>query len=222
MIRTASSCRWILGSALMVLLGGLTAGCAGHGSAGAMRVQSLGEHPAVLTGNYVAAFYSVGTNGDPSFMLSDIPVADVVSGHSTHGQILHIELLWVPQPGRTPMDPSATNTTIRLLVISNGEVGMYGGAGFALPEGRMDAKTITLTLRDASMQLLESTAGFIDLLSPAQMTGSFSATRDDQKVREMSNAASQLVTNALGKTRYVLVEADQASQLQRLRDLLRH
>jgi len=180
------------------------AGCAGHGSAGAMRIQSLGDRPAVLAGDYTTAYFSREADEEASFMLADMPAAGVLKGTVGNGQLLHIDLLWLPKPGRTPIDPSATNATIRLVVISNGEMGLYGGAGFAMPDGSLEGKKVSLTLRDASVQLLESTPGFVDLLSPAQMTGSFSAQHNDQKSRDLKNAASQVVTDALGKTRYVL------------------
>ena len=58
--------------------------------------------------------------------------------------------------------------------------------------------------REASLALQESTPGFVDLLSPSKLTGTFSAQRDDKRARQLYFAVSQLVTNALGRTRYVL------------------
>jgi hypothetical protein len=107
------------------------------------------------------------------------------------------------------MNPAATNVSVRHIVISNGQVGIYGGAGFAYPSddpSRHDK--VTFTLRDASMQLQECTSAFVDLLSPAQLTGTFTARRDDKIARQLYFGASQLVTNALGRTRYVRHQDD--------------
>lgn len=174
------------------------------GSAGSLRTVSHGSTPAVLPGNFVAAVYSHDPNRDTTFMLADVPVAAVLEGKLRQGQILHVDLLWVPKPGATPIDADATNATIRYVIVSDGEVGIYGGAGFAMPRGRLGQRSLSISLRDASLQLLESTPNFVDRLGPAQMTGSFTAKLDDKKTRELHFAASQLVTNALGRTRYVL------------------
>ncbi len=121
----------------------------------------------------------------------------------TEGQVLHIELLWEPKPGATPMDSSATNASIRHIVIAGGEVGVYGGAGFASPRGKPGKPRLTISLRDASLTLLEASAGFTDLLSPARLTGRFTAVHDPRKSRELHYAVSQIVTNALGRSRFV-------------------
>ena len=140
-------------------------------------------------------------------MLSDVPIEEVVSGDVRNAQIMHIELLWLPKAGDTPMGAAATNASIRHIVISNGQVGIYGGAGFAQPsENPADHHKVVFTLRDASLALQESTAGFVDLLSPTKLTGTFSAQRDDKRARQLYFAVSQFVTNALGRTRYVMSE----------------
>lgn len=171
---------------------------------GTLQAHSLGSQPVVLRSDYRVAYFASDDKVSGSFMLSDSPLEDVVDGKVASGQILHLELLWLPKPGATPMDPSATNATIRHVVISGGEVGLYGGAGFAELRGSLDSDTIDVTLRDASVQLLEATPGFVDLLSPAQLTGTFKAVRHERNTRLLNNAASQMVTNALRKTRYVL------------------
>jgi hypothetical protein len=187
----------------------VAAGCLGAcgilagGSAGTLRAQSLGDDPAVLQSNFTNAFFSHDPARGISFMLSDVPIDQLMKGTVNRGQIMHIDLLWMPKAGVTPLDSSATNATIRYVIISKGEIGVYGGAGFAMPQGDPLGKSLSITLRDASLQLQESTAGFHDVLSPAQLTGTISAKRDDRKTTQINYAASQLVTNALGKTKYV-------------------
>ena len=182
----------------------LSWGCTWTGSTkGAIRAQSLGDDPVLLQANFKNVYFAYDPNNEPSFILCDVPLNQITSGEGTSAQVLHVQLLWDPVAGRTPMESSATNASIRYVVIANGEVGVYSGAGFALYSGNLTDKRVTLTLRDASLQLQEATAGFNDLLSPAHMTGTITATRDNDKARQMHRAASQIVTNALGKTRLV-------------------
>jgi hypothetical protein len=190
---------------LMVVLMTLT-GCTGPNAAGSLRVQSLGRDPVSLATRFRSAFYSYDVVAGTSFMLSDVSVDKLLDGSAASGLIMHIELLWLPKPGRTPLDPTATNASIRLIVIADGEVGVYGGAGFAMPNGTpAEERSVSLALRDASLQLLESTPGFNDLLSPAQLTGSVTSRRNEAETLKLNLAASQLVTNALKQTRFVKI-----------------
>ena len=192
--------RFVLMSLLLLSL----IGCSGGGGpVGQLRAISLGDSPVELGATYITAVYSHDPSGDTSFFLSDVPMKQLLKGNVTQGQIMHIELLWVPKAGATPMDSSATNASIRHIIISDGEVGVYGGAGFAMPRGKPGAETLTVALRDATMRLLESTDGFADLLSPAQITGTFTAELDAKTARKVHRAVSQLVTNALGRSRFV-------------------
>ena len=187
--------------ALLLALGPV--GCFGGRVVGKLRAESLGSDPVVLHAQYIDVVYSHDPHGSTSFFLSDVPVDDLLSGAITEGQIVHIDLLWRPKAGATPMDASATNACIRYVIIANGEVGIYGGAGFAQPRGAPGDDTLKLTLRDATIRLLESTDGFTDPLSPARLTGNITAKLDPKLSRKMHRAVTQLVTNALGRRRFV-------------------
>ncbi|MHC4421323.1 MAG: hypothetical protein ACYS1E_12105 [Planctomycetota bacterium] len=178
-------------------------GCAAGGTSGSLLAESLGTDPVVLPRDYVSAFYAVHDDTVTSFFLADVPLDELLSGKMTRGNVVHLDLLWVPKAGNTPMDSSATNVSIRFVVFADGEVGVYGGAGFALPDGPAGASTMTLELRDASLTLLDSTDGFIDLLSPARLTGTVTARLSEKRVRQLRYAVSQLVTDALGRSSFV-------------------
>ncbi len=60
-----------------------------------------------------------------------------------------------------------------------------------------------MTLRDASLTLLDSTEGFRDVLGPTKLTGTFTAVHDPRRCRQLHYAISQIVTNALGRSRFV-------------------
>lgn len=204
--------KWLLRITLLPALAAFAlgaAGCAsglpiigGGGAAGSVRMQSLDEAPISLTSRFKTGVFLQGA-AETSIYLADVPLDDLLSGRVTEGQITHVEFLWVPKAGVTPMAPSATNTSIRHIVFVNGEVGVYGGAGFARPAGKLEGETIRLNMKDASLRLLESTPGFVDLLTPARLNGSFTANLDARATRRVQYAVSQMVTNALGRSLFV-------------------
>src|SRR5688572_17653484 len=105
--------------------------CSGPRIVGTLEARSLGREPVVLRGKYQFACFSHDERlGATSFMLADAPIEQVLGGQIVSGQILHVELLWRPKPGATPVESTATNATVRHVIFSNGEVGIYGGAGF--------------------------------------------------------------------------------------------
>ncbi len=64
------------------------------------------------------------------------------------------------------------------------------------------------------MTLLDSTDGFVDLLSPARLTGKITAGLDERCCRQMAYAVNQLVTNALGYTRLVAAKERPSTRLR--------
>jgi len=187
-----------LGLSMSLLLLWTGAGCAGPVQHGSLRAQSLGDDPVALEGEYITAFYADGSSVETSFILSDVGLDQLLSGQFSQGQVVRVDLLWVPKPGATPMDSSATNVSIQYVIVADGELGVYAGAGFALPDGDASGRSLTVQLRAGSLDLLESTDGFVDLLSPATLTGSFTATHNDQRARQLAAALRRLVNDALG------------------------
>ena len=98
------------------------------GFATGMDVTSVSVDPVHVSTEYTTAVCAVDTTVEGALWLTDIPIADLVAGTVDSGQILHIELLWLPRPGYTPIDYEATNISIRYIVISGGEYGIYEGA----------------------------------------------------------------------------------------------
>jgi hypothetical protein len=180
------------------------AGCAGpHGGSGDLAVRSLRDDAVMLPGRFVEAVYWQSPESETSFLLSDVPLSRLAESRPAEAQVLHIELLWLPKAGATPMDSSATNVSIRHIIISRDEIGVYGGAGFAMPGGSPGDDRLSLSIEDASLALLDATPGFVDLLSPGRLTGSVKAVRDPARARQLHLLVSQYVTNALGRTRFI-------------------
>lgn len=174
-----------------------------EGTGGSLEVESLGVDRVRLTGEFAHAYYANGNDVETSFYLSTVPIEQLLDGEASQAQIVRIDLLWRPMPGRTPLAATASNASIRHIIISNGEVGIYGGSGFARPLGKPGDDSLTINLREASLQLLDSTDGFIDLLAPARISGTFSAVHDRRETRRMYYALSQVITDAFGESRYV-------------------
>jgi hypothetical protein len=181
----------------------LAAGCSGGGRRGPLRTQSLGDDPVFLSADLPTVVYVHHPDEGTSFLMSDIPVEDLLAGTAASGQVIHIELLWKPKAGKTPIVSSATNVRIHHVVLTGGEVGLYGGAGFAMPRGTPGDRRMRLSLYDATVRLLESTEGFHDPLSPARVSGTIDAELDPLLARKIQRAASQLVTNAMGRSMVV-------------------
>ena len=193
-----------MGTTLAVIaFSAMMAGCTQGRTSGSLRAVSMTNDPVEFRGEFVASFFSHDQIAGTSFMLSSVDPDRLMKGEVENAQVLHVELLWEPRAGFTPIDPAATNASIRYVVISNGEMGIYGGAGFAWPDGSLTDSSLYVSIEEATLQLQEKTAGFHDLLGVAYLEGSFNAVRDERKTRQLNYAASQLVTNALGRSRFV-------------------
>lgn len=167
-----------------------------------LMVSSRAENPVTLSLDLTHGAFA-RQPAQHSFFLSSVPLTSLIEEDVSNAIVLHAQLLWQPKPGATPVDPTATNVTLRLLLISDGELGLYGGAGFAWPSGDLDEGPASLEIVGSSMTLLSSTEGFRDLLSPVLLLGRLQAPLDPVETLRFRQASSQLVTDKLGKTRWV-------------------
>ena len=138
-----------------------------------------------------------------TFFLSDFTPEELAAAGDLTGQVINIQLLWEPRPGYTPLDPTTTNVSIRLLVFSKGEVGMYGGGGFAWPRGTPGETDMQLKMTGSNLSLIAKSKNFVDLLSPGEMLGSVDATFNEQAAIVLRRTASQIISNKLGVVRWV-------------------
>ncbi|HMN95416.1 MAG TPA: hypothetical protein PKC43_04295 [Phycisphaerales bacterium] len=192
-----------IGAAAAVALGA----CSAPAGKGSVALTGQGRDPAVLKGSFQLAAYAVGPI-QTSVYMTDLPIDTLVGDEPITGQIVHVELLWKPIAGRTPVESTATNASIRHVVFAAGEVGVYGGAGFVSVRGTPGTSQLSLRIYDASMALLESTPGFVDVLTPAMLDGRVVAIASEERTLRVRRVVSQLVTNAFGETRIVRGSAD--------------
>ena len=177
-------------------------GCVGKEPQAVASMESLGNAPLQLTSELTHGGYMT-TSASSSMLLSDVPIQVLQSGECQRAQVVHLQLLWKPRPGMTSVSANGTNVVIRYIIINEDEVGVYAGGGFAWPSGDIGSSPIRLNLIGSSLVLTDHTEGFIDIMSPAKLTGSFTAPFDPIFTLQMRQAVSQIVTNAVGSGRWV-------------------
>ena len=166
-------------------------------------VSRISPDPAYVSMSFALAYCGEDPYVNTSVWMTDIPDEKLMSGDFTSGQILHVEMLFEPRPGWTPIDSTATNLAIRYILIADGQVGIYEGGGFGYPIGTGQSSSMTLRIDKATMQLSRSTVDFVDLLSPAELNGTFSGPCDTTEVERISNVVNQYITNTFGQVLYV-------------------
>lgn len=179
----------------------LLSGC-GVSAPERLEFTSIGDTPRTFPTDLGNSTYAIDI-ANTSFILSDLTQVQLQDSTELVGHVLHVELLWVPKAGKTAVDPTATNTSIRLVVFSGREVGLYGGGGFSWPVGTPGEQEYGVDIVGSNVTLLAATPGFIDLLSPAQLTGRLRSKFDDAQTRQMRRATSQSVSNALKRVQWV-------------------
>lgn len=181
-------------------------GCGFSERVGEVEMVSLGPSSRAFGREFSVGHYAKRESED-SFWFSDVELESLAGAGKTtmprNAVFLHAQLVWIPKAGNTPMQSSATNLVTRLVVVSDGEVGLYGGAAFATVDGDPGDESVELSFEDGSLTLLEKTPGFIDLMSPAGLSGSLRATLSEQDANRWRRAVSQLAANAFGKPMWV-------------------
>jgi hypothetical protein len=195
------ACWMCLARAGLVSAGLVSAGlaCAGGlGACGLVRGQgsntiaTQASHEGVAGSLALQGLRSVFVRGEAAIAdayLTSLPEAALrgeVDLAGVSGVLLHAHVLTQPKAGRTPIATSATTTTLRLLVVSGGEAGLYAGGGFA--DFDVEAGSLRGAVRDASMRLVRATPGFVDALGPSALT-----LRIDAKEDEASSAEAERV-----------------------------
>jgi hypothetical protein len=195
---TASRCLATVAAAALAF----ASGC-GIDMGGRVDAVGAGDTAARLASEFPGGTFAIEP-AQTTVVFSDIPYEDLARGTARNGRFLHIEVLWRPRPGRTPIEASSTNLTIRFVVVSEGEVGVYAGGGFGWIDGGTDMDDeLGIEITGSSLSLIDKTPGFVDLLSPAEMTGTLGARKNADNARATRRAASQFVTNRLGRVQWV-------------------
>lgn len=109
------------------------------------------------------------------------------------GHIVHIHMFIVPKAGKTPIAYTAANTTITHIILADGAMGVYRGAGFLLPKGRPGGSSFGGKMSRATLRPTAATSGFADLLEWNEARGTISAVRDDEAARTLDARVATLL-----------------------------
>ena len=183
--------RRIATAGFLVVATGTLTGCSMLGGAGigggraSAGVTSI-EQGARLMPTWRTAIYATSDVNTADVILSDLEpdalmraISDESELRTVDGSVLRVRMFITPRAGRTPIDFTASNTSATLVVMSGGEIGVYGGGGFMLPSGKPGNRYFSGRLRDATLKPAGATPGFDDLLGASDLFGRISAQRDD-------------------------------------------
>ena len=179
---------------VFILLIIFIAGCSTGGgflSNRSLEIHSMGLKRVVLRPNCTTIVCTKGFANEGDVWMTDIPLERIESGEIMNGQIIHLQVLWTPVAGKTPLASTSTNLSIELIIISDGHIGIYGGGGYCWMNGN-PKDGMQLYIEDATIAIQEQGAGFSDLLTPATMGGRVRSEPDHVTARQIANAAELL------------------------------
>lgn len=187
---------------LATLSAAATISCAPTSPEGFLALTSKTANPLRLDARFTHGAYAVEPAG-VSMIMSTVSLEDLRTGDFENAQVVDIRVMWDPIAGRTPVSKESTNLIIRHVVLVGEEAGIYGGGGFGWPQGTPGETGFGLDITGSSVALVDSTEGFLDPFSPATLLGTIGGPLDAATTVGMRDAISQLVTNRLGRTRWV-------------------
>lgn len=176
------------------IAGGL-AGCSAGGR-GDLTIRESGGDRALVPA-FSTVVYTSPDQNTADVYLTDLPlerVGDPVDPlRDVEGSVVHIHIFLVPHAGRTPIDPSACNASVRHAVMAGGVAGLYGGGGFVYPDGRPGRPAFSADVSEATLRLLRASPGFTDRLHTAVISGGFSARKDEAAAGAIAQRLQQLI-----------------------------
>jgi hypothetical protein len=142
--------------------------------------------------------YRSADSSSAEIYLTDLPLQRLTDLDDTlgdvSGTIIHIVIFLQPRAGRTPIDNTACNASIRQIILSGPERGVFGGGGFVVPSGLGEA-TMSASVSGATLRLTGKTAGFVDALGPSRVAGSFTAVNDQEQTRLLAQRLVQILAS---------------------------
>ncbi len=151
----------------------------------------MGLNRIVLLADCDTIVCTEGFANEGDIWMTDIPMDQIQNGNILNGQIIHLQVLWTPVAGKTPLASTSTNLAIEHIIISNGNVGIYGGGGYCWKYGNPE-DGMHLLIEDATIAIHEQSADFADLLTPATMNGSVRSIPDTTLAKQIAAAANLL------------------------------
>lgn len=146
------------------------------------------EHGAVLEPAWRQGVFRMRDRNTVDLYLSDLPsdtvatrLAQAAAGEpGPPGTVLVINMFLDPEAGRTPIDFTASNTSVTAVVLTGESWGVYGGGGFLLPSSFSSDRSFEGVMRGASLRMIRAEPGFEDRLGVSELSGEVIARRDDR------------------------------------------
>ncbi len=175
---------------LALVFASAIAGCSIFNNSGAPSkpIYVSGQTGDVLTVPYPNGVYVESDNNTADLYFTTIPGVGEpgVSMKGVSGSVLHVHMFLKPRAGKTPIDFTASNVTITHILVAEGAVGVYGGAGFMLPSSDPGASTFGGALRDVTLRPTSRTDGFSDQLGWNELAGTLRASRDPERASQIA------------------------------------
>jgi hypothetical protein len=108
-------------------------------------------------------------------------------------QLLKIELLWKPIPGKTYAESSQTNATIIYCLVNGDNAISYEGAGFVFFKLSRDGKELEGRIESASLRPTRFQRDPVDLFGPCRISGDFTATEGAREVATVRQRLRRLL-----------------------------
>jgi hypothetical protein len=183
--------RSILTLALLIVLSAVP-GCGVRGSVALRSVANSG----VLSPQIRTLAYFSDEPQSADIYLTDLTPSELEPGvnpGTLTGNLIHIHQFLTPNAGKTPIASTASNVTIRYIVLSRGAIGVYGGGGFLQPKGSPGDQTFGGSMKRATMKLLDANGQFHDPLGASTLSASFRAPLDPSLARLMAARVQDFV-----------------------------
>ena len=187
---------------LLSTLQGCNAIRGGGGSGGSSTIRSDANEN-IFKASFDTKAYTFHDDNTADIYLTDLSDEELTSFFTSgndwsqiSGTLVQVHLFLDPKPGKTPIEHTAATATIRYAIITQGQIGIYDGAGFMLPGQKPGKKTISGTIRWAPLRLTRSTPGFIDLFDAAKINLEFSAKLNESTAPELHARLDALAAKA--------------------------
>lgn len=189
------TCRAKLGLVAGLVAAVLAGGCSSWKRSGASLESKSEATGRVMQPAFTTAVYRYIDPSTADVYLSDLPLERLMDARDglsdVSGNIVQLHIFLVPQAGKTPIDPTACNVTIRHAVLANGAAGIYAGAGFS-DISTLGGGTVSGDLLGATLRLGEATADFADALGPQRMLGTYKAELDEDAALALGDRMARL------------------------------
>lgn len=122
----------------------------------------------------------------PTTILLEVPGPDsaATSGpapppvETRMSQLLHVQVFWQPQPGRTAIESTQTNATLLYCLFTGDDVIAYEGAGFVFFEQTWDGRGLQGRIESSDLVPTRFVNAPTDLFGPCRLEGTFRAEED--------------------------------------------